>query len=151
MGIINRDVNIQPYLSNPSVVGGESTGLWENLVAANNADASYRLGDESRTIALDEIFAPLRQKVIDRSNVSAVDRVSMFGADSRNQYAWADQDYPKYINNTLDYIKQNPNLFPEPEFQGLNYDMLEERAVLSSKKKIEEQREIGSRDRKSVV
>ena len=145
MGIINRDVNIQPYMSNPSVVGGESTGLWENLVAANNADASYKLGDESRTIVLDEVFAPLRQKVIERSNVSAVDRVSMFGADSRNQYAWADRDYPKYINNTLDYIKQNPDLFPEPEFQGLTYDILEGRAVEASRKKIEEQKEIGSR------
>lgn len=145
MGIINRDVNIQPYLSNPSVVGGESTGPWENMAAAYNAESSYTLGSESRTIALDEVFAPLRQKVIDRSNVSAVDRVSMFGADSRNQYAWADQDYPKYINNTLDYIKKNPDLFPEPEFQGLTYDMLEEKAVLSSRKKIEEQREIGSR------
>lgn len=145
MGIINRDVNIQPYLSNPSVLGGESTGPWENMAAAYNAESSYTLGSESRTIALDEVFAPLRQKVIDRSNVSAVDRVSMFGADSRNQYAWADQDYPKYINNTLDYIKKNPDLFPEPEFQGLTYDMLEEKAVLSSRKKIEEQREIGSR------
>lgn len=145
MGIINREVNIQPYLSNPSVLGGESTGPWENMAAAYNAESSYTLGSESRTIALDEVFAPLRQKVIDRSNVSAVDRVSMFGADSRNQYAWADRDYPKYINNTLDYIKKNPDLFPEPEFQGLTYDMLEEKAVLSSRKKMEEQREIGSR------
>jgi hypothetical protein len=145
MGIINRDVNIQPYLSNPSVVGGESTGPWENMVAAYNAESSYTLGSASRTIALDEVFAPLRQKVIDRSKVSAVDRVNIFGADSRNQYAWADNDYPKYINNTLDYIKKNPDLFPEPEFQGLTYDMLEERAVLSSRKKIEDQKEIGSR------
>ena len=145
MGIINRDINIQPYLSNQSVLGGESTGPFENMSAAYDAASSYVLGSESRTIALDEVFAPLRQKVIDRSKVSDLDRVNMFGADSRNQYAWADRDYPKYINNTLDYIKQNPDLFPEPEFQGLTYDMLEEKAVLSSRKKIEEQKEIGSR------
>jgi hypothetical protein len=145
MGIINRDINIQPYLSNQSVLGGESTGPFENMSAAYDAASSYVLGSESRTIALDEVFAPLRQKVIDRSKVSDLDRVNMFGADSRNQYAWADRDYPKYINNTLDYIKQNPDLFPEPEFQGLTYDMLEEKAILSSRKKIEEQKEIGSR------
>lgn len=145
MGIINRDINIQPYLSNQSVLGGESTGPLENMRAAYDAASSYVLGSESRTISLDEVFAPLRQKVIDRSKVSDLDRVNMFGADSRNQYAWSDRDYPKYINNTLDYIKQNPDLFPEPEFQGLTYDMLEEKAVLSSRKKIEEQKEIGSR------
>jgi hypothetical protein len=145
MGIINREINIQPYMSNPSVVGGESTGFLENLVATNNADASYRIGDESRTIAFDEIFAPLRQKVIDRSNVSEADRVNIFGASSRNQYAWADRHYPKYVNNTLDYIKQNPDLFPEDEFKGLTYDMLEGKAVEASRKKIEEQKEIASR------
>ena len=145
MSIIYSDINIQPYKSNAPVLGGEDTGLFENMQAANDAQESFTKGSASRTIAFDEIFAPIRQKVIDRSNVSAVDRVNMFGADSRNQYAWADRDYPKYVNNTLDYIKQNPTLFPEPDFQGLTYDILEGKAVEGSKKKIEDQKEIGAR------
>jgi len=145
MGIIYSDVNIQPYKSNAPVLGGEDTGFLENIQAAYDAQESFTKGSASRTIAFDDIFAPIRQKVIDRSNVSSLDRVNMFGADSRNQYAWADRDYPKYVNNTLDYIKQNPTLFPEPEFQGLSYDILEGKAVEGSKKKIENQREIGSR------
>jgi hypothetical protein len=145
MSIIYSDINIQPYKSNAPVLGGEDTGFLENMQAAYDAQESFTKGSSSRTIAFDDIFAPIRQKVIDRSNVSAVDRVSMFGADSRNQYAWADRDYPKYVNNTLDYIKQNPTLFPEPEFQGLSYDMLEGKAVEGSRKKIEDQKEVGAR------
>jgi hypothetical protein len=145
MSIIYSDINIQPYKSNAPVLGGEDTGFLENMQAAYDAQESFTKGSASRTIAFDDIFAPIRQKVIDRSNVSAVDRVSMFGADSRNQYAWADRDYPKYVNNTLDYIKQNPTLFPEPEFQGLSYDMLEGKAVEGSRKKIEDQKEVGAR------
>ena len=145
MGIIYSDINIQPYKSNTPVLGGEDTGFIENMQAAYDAQASFTKGSASRTIAFDDIFAPIRQKVIDRSKVSAVDRVNMFGADSYNEYAWADKDYPKYVNNTLDYIKQNPDLFPEPEFQGLTYDILEGRAVEGSKKKIEDQKEVGAR------
>lgn len=145
MGIIYSEINIQPYKSNTPVLGGEDTGFLENMQAAYDAQASFTKGSASRTIAFDDIFAPIRQKVIDRSKVSAVDRVNMFGADSYNEYAWADRDYPKYVNNTLDYIKQNPDLFPEPEFQGLTYDILEGRAVEGSKKKIEDQKEVGAR------
>lgn len=145
MGIIYTDVNIQPYKSNTPVLGGEDTGFLENMQAAYDAQASFTKGSASRTIAFDEIFAPIRQKVIERSNVSAVDRVNIFGADSRNQYGWADRDYPKYVNNTLDYINKNPDLFPEPEFQGLTYDILEGKAIEGSKKKIEDQKEVGAR------
>jgi hypothetical protein len=145
MGIIYSDINIQPYKSNTPVLGGEDTGFIENMQAAYDSQASFTKGSASRTISFDDIFAPIRQKVIDRSKVSAVDRVNMFGANSYNEYAWADRDYPKYVNNTLDYIKQNPNLFPEPEFQGLTYDILEGRAVEGSKKKIEDQKEVGAR------
>lgn len=145
MGIIYSDINVQPYKSNTPVLGGEDTGFIENMQAAYDAESSYTKGSASRTIAFDEIFAPIRQKVIDRSKVNAVDRVNMFGADSRNQYGWTDRDYPKYVNNVLDYIKQNQDLFPEPEFQGLTYDILEGKAVDNSKKKIEAQQEIGQR------
>jgi len=145
MGIIYSDINIQPYKSNTPVLGGEDTGFIENMQAAYDAQASFTKGSASRTISFDDIFAPIRQKVIDRSKVSAVDRVNMFGANSYNEYAWADKDYPKHVNNTLDYINKNPDLFPEPEFQGLTYDVLEGRAVEGSKKKIEDQKEVGAR------
>lgn len=145
MGIIYTDINIQPYKSNTPVLGGEDTGFLENMQAAYDAQSSFTLGSESRTISFDEIFAPIRQKIIDRSKVNAQERVELFGVDSRNQYGWADRDYPKYVNNALDYIKKNPDLFPEPEFQGLTYDILEGRAVENSKKKIEAQQEIGQR------
>jgi hypothetical protein len=145
MGIIYSDINIQPYKSNTPVLGGEDTGFIENMQAAYDAQASFTKGSASRTISFDDIFAPIRQKVIDRSKVSAVDRVNMFGANSYNEYAWADKDYPKHVNNTLDYINKNPDLFPEPEFQGLTYDILEGRAVEGSKKKIEDQKEVGAR------
>jgi hypothetical protein len=145
MGIIYSDINIQPYKSNTPVLGGEDTGFIENMQAAYDSQASFTKGSASRTISFDDIFAPIRQKVIDRSKVSAVDRVNMFGANSYNEYAWADKDYPKHVNNTLDYINKNPDLFPEPEFQGLTYDVLEGRAVEGSKKKIEDQKEVGAR------
>ena len=145
MGIIYTDINVQPYKSNQPVLGGEDTGFIENMQAAYDAQSSFTLGSESRTISFDEIFAPIRQKVIDRSKVNALERVTLFGADSRNQYSSIDSDYPKYVNNTLDYIKKNSDLFPEPEFQGLTYDILEGRAVDNSKKKIEAQQEVGQR------
>ena len=145
MGIIYSDINIQPYKSNTPVLGGEDTGLFENIQAAYDAQSSFTLGSESRTISFDEIFAPIRQKVIDRSKVNAQERVALFGADSRNQYSSIDRDYPKYVNNTLDYINKNPDLFPEPEFQGLTYDILEGKAVENSKKKNEAQQEIAQR------
>jgi hypothetical protein len=145
MGIIYTDINVQPYKSNQPVLGGADTGFIENMQAAYDAQSSFTLGSESRTISFDEIFAPIRQKVIDRSKVNALERVTLFGADSRNQYSSIDSDYPKYVNNTLDYIKKNSDLFPEPEFQGLTYDILEGRAVENSKKKIEAQQEIGQR------
>lgn len=145
MGIIYSEVNIQPYKSNTPVLGGEDTGFIENIQAAYDAQSSFTLGSESRTISFDEIFAPIRQKVIDRSKVNAQERVALFGADSRNQYSSIDKDYPKYVNNTLDYINKNPDLFPEPEFQGLTYDILEGRAVENSKKKIEAQQEVAQR------
>lgn len=145
MGIIYSDINIQPYKSNTPVLGGEDTGFLENIQAAYDAQASFTKGSASRTIAFDDIFAPIRQKVIDRSQVSAVDRVNLFGANSYNEYAWADRDYPKYVNNVIDYINKNPDLFPEQEFQGLTYDMLEGKAIEGSKKKIEDQKEVGAR------
>lgn len=145
MGIIYTDVNVDPYKSGQPIPGGEDTGVWENMRAAYRAQDAFAKGDASRNTALEEVFAPLRQKAIDRANLSNVDRLELFGADSYNQYAFPASEYSKYFNNTLKYIQEHQDQFPEDEFKNLSFAELEKQAIDVSNKRLTEQQDISSR------
>ena len=129
MGIIYTDVNVDPYKSGQPIPGGEDTGFAENYKYTHISESGFSK-QESAILSLEEVFKPLKEKAVERGHY---------------KYDWSKQTYESYINDTVKYIQDNPNQFPEDEFKNITYDSIEKQAITNSQKKIAEYEEIKSR------
>lgn len=142
MGIYYTEVDTSTYKTNPPVLGGADTDFMDNLRASYSAEDAFG-DDNSRAVALDKVWYPTKQKFLERVKMPDIDKTRIFGA--LENFTVTNKSYVDTINNSIKYIKENPDLFPEDEFKNLSLESLQEQAKEYTRQRLENRDDIASR------
>jgi ubiquinone biosynthesis protein COQ9 len=140
MGIYYTEVDTSTYAKGS--FGGEDTGFIENIKASYRAEDAFG-DDNSKAVALDKVWYPTKKKFLERVKMPDVEKTKLFGA--LDNFTVFNKPYVETVNNSIKYIKENPDLFPEEEFQNITLESLEEQAKEYTRQKLEDRDSIASR------
>ena len=140
MGIYYTEVDTSTYAKGS--FGGEDTGFIENIRASYRAEDAFN-DDNSRAVAVDKVWYPIKKKFLERVKMPELEKTKLFGA--LDNFTVVNKPYVETVNNSIKYIKENPELFPEEEFQNVTLESLQEQAREYTRQSLQERDIIGSR------